>query len=237
MIALRNHYSGEGNTSRRIAVAKKTRDTLHYKSERAMSFSSFLDKLQKMLNIFDEEGEAISETAKVCLLLKKVEHLQLQDAIGALRVRSAIDGITFTECANHLAALVSEIQDQQSSWKISSATTTNRPKHKTNDFRGHQGNSKSGGGGKRKGIYMLDGSVFTGHYDEWTKMSEKDRQTVIDARTKNRGRGNRNHKDKDRQSSEVSTNSIQSRCIRTKLDDLSRSLSAIKTNTDDKGND
>jgi hypothetical protein len=86
MIALRNHYSGEANTSRRIAVAKKTRDTLHYKSERAMSFSSFLDKLQKMFNIFDEEGEAISKTAKVCLLLKKVEHPQLQDAIGALRV-------------------------------------------------------------------------------------------------------------------------------------------------------
>jgi hypothetical protein len=234
MIALRNHYSGEGNTSRRIAVAEKTRDTLHYKSERAMSFSSFLDKLQKMFNIFDEEGEAISETAKVRLLLKKVEHPQLQDAIGALRVRSAIDGITFTECANHLAALVSEIPDQQSSRKISSAATTNRPKFKTNDYKGRQGNYKSGGGGKRKGIYMPDGSVFTGHYDEWTKMSEKDRQTVIDARTKNRGRGNRNHKDKDRNSSEVSTNSIQS--IRTTLDDLSRSLSAIKTKSDDDGN-
>ena len=70
-----------------------------------------------MFNIFDEEGEAISKTAKVCLLLKKVEHPQLQDAIGALRVRSAIDGITF-ECADHLAALVSEIPDQQSSHKI-----------------------------------------------------------------------------------------------------------------------
>jgi hypothetical protein len=174
MIALCNHYSGEGNTSRRIAVAEKTRDTLHYKSERAMSFSSFLDKLQKMFNIFEEEGDAISETAKVRLLLKKVEHPQLQDAIGALRVRSAIDGITFTECANHLAALVSEIPDQQSSRQISSAATTNRPKHKTNDYRGRRGNNKGGGGGKRKGIYMPDGSVFIGHYDEWTKMSEKD---------------------------------------------------------------
>ena len=55
------------------------------------------------------------------LLLKKVEHPQLQDAIGALRVRSAIDGITlFTECANHLAALVSELPDQQSARKLSS---------------------------------------------------------------------------------------------------------------------
>jgi hypothetical protein len=29
MAALRNHYSGEGNTSRRIAAAEKLRDTLH----------------------------------------------------------------------------------------------------------------------------------------------------------------------------------------------------------------
>ena len=86
MIALRNHYSGEGNISRRIAIAERTRDTLHYKSERAaMSFSSsFLDKLQKMavFNIFEEENDEITEPAKVRMLLKKVEHPQLQDAIG-----------------------------------------------------------------------------------------------------------------------------------------------------------
>jgi hypothetical protein len=83
MIALCNHYSGEGNTSRRIAIAERTRDTLHYKSERAMSFSSFLNKLQVMFNIFEEESEEITEPAKVRMLLKKVEHPQLQDAIGA----------------------------------------------------------------------------------------------------------------------------------------------------------
>jgi hypothetical protein len=76
MIVLRNHYSGEGNTSRRIAIAERTRDTLFYKSERSLSFSSFLDKIQKMFNIFDEENESISEAAKVRLLLKKIEHPQ-----------------------------------------------------------------------------------------------------------------------------------------------------------------
>ena len=65
MDALRKHYSGEGKTSRRIAVAERIRDTLHYKNERAMSFSAFLDKMQKMFNIFEEEDEVISEQAKV----------------------------------------------------------------------------------------------------------------------------------------------------------------------------
>lgn len=153
MKALRNHYSGEGNTSRRIAIAERTRDTLHYKSERAMSFSSFLDKLQKMFNIFVEENEEISEPAKVRMLLKKVEHPQLQDAIGALRVRSAIEGITFTECANHLAALVSELPDQQSARKIARTGSSERPKKKgsTPRIRGG-GTSESGAANERASI-------------------------------------------------------------------------------------
>ena len=40
MKALRDHYSGEGNTSRRIAVAERIRDTLHYKNERAMPLTN-----------------------------------------------------------------------------------------------------------------------------------------------------------------------------------------------------
>jgi hypothetical protein len=74
MQALRNHYSGEGNTSRRIAVAERLRDLLHYKNEKSLQFSTFLDKLQKMFNIFEEEKEEITEQAKVRMLLKKVEH-------------------------------------------------------------------------------------------------------------------------------------------------------------------
>ena len=84
MNALRQHYSGEGNTSCHIADAERLRDTLHYKRERALPFSTFLDKMQKMFNIFDKENEVNSEQTKVRLLLKKVEHPQLQDAVFAL---------------------------------------------------------------------------------------------------------------------------------------------------------
>jgi hypothetical protein len=121
--ALRNHYSGEGNTSRRIAVAERLRDSLHYENEKSLQFSTFLDKLQKMFNIFEEEKEEITEQAKVRLLLKKVEHPQLQDAVGALRVRAQTDGITFTECANHLSAIVLELPDHQVSHKVSATDT------------------------------------------------------------------------------------------------------------------
>jgi hypothetical protein len=50
-----------------------------------MSFSTFLNKMQKMFNIFEEENEPISEQAKVRMLLIKVVHTQLQDAVNAVR--------------------------------------------------------------------------------------------------------------------------------------------------------
>ena len=77
MEALRNHYGGEGNASRRITTAEKLRETLHYKSEKSMPFSTFLDRMQKMFNIFQEEGEELSENAKVRELLKRVQNNHL----------------------------------------------------------------------------------------------------------------------------------------------------------------
>ena len=185
MEALRRHYSGEGNTSRRIAAAERIRDTLHYKNERAMSFSTFLDKMQKMFNIFEEENEPISEQVKVRILLRKVEHPQLQDAVNALRVRASMSGSTFTECANHLSAQVSELPDSQSSRKISAAATNNSKDPKR--IRG--GGAKDGG--KRKGIYMPDGSVWTGYYSDWATMSNDDKQVVLETRNKNKGKHQR----------------------------------------------
>lgn len=50
-IALRRHYAGEGNTSRRIADAKRIQSSLHYKTERALPFGKFLESLQRMFAI------------------------------------------------------------------------------------------------------------------------------------------------------------------------------------------
>ena len=48
MQALHNHYQGEGNASPRIATTEKLKETLHYKSERSLTFTPFLDRMQKM---------------------------------------------------------------------------------------------------------------------------------------------------------------------------------------------
>ena len=43
MLAFREHHQGEGNASRCIALAKCMRENLHYKNERSLAFSIFLD--------------------------------------------------------------------------------------------------------------------------------------------------------------------------------------------------
>ena len=90
MIVLRAHYSGEGTTTRRITQAEGYRDNLYYKHEKLLSFSSFLDKLQKMFNMFEEEGEAVTEQAKVRMPLKKIQHPALQNAVSAFSDSSSV---------------------------------------------------------------------------------------------------------------------------------------------------
>lgn len=85
-----------------------------------------------MFNTFKKEGEEITEPAKVRMLLEKVEHPQLQNAVSTSRIRAQMDDPSFTDCANHLSSVVSELPDYQSNRKIS-ATDTNK-KQKLNTF-------------------------------------------------------------------------------------------------------
>ena len=150
MEALRNHYGGEGNASRCIATAEKLCETLHYKSERSMPFSTFLDRMQKMFNIFQEEGEELTENAKVRELLKRVQNNQLQDTVEALRVRLDLDGILYTEAANHLTSAVSELPKYLLARRVSSLKC----------IRG-VGSEKGKNKFKRDSIYADDGAIFT----------------------------------------------------------------------------
>ena len=71
MKRLRSHFSGEGNATRRIAVAERLRDSLFYKNERSLTFELFCNKAQRMFNIFKQQNEPMTEEAKVRFILKK----------------------------------------------------------------------------------------------------------------------------------------------------------------------
>ena len=167
ILELCRHYEGEGNQSRRIASTDKYRETLHYKSECAMPWETFLDRMQKMFNIYKEEGEEMTENAKLRELFKRTKHPQLTESVKALEVRYDMDGIPYTQAANHLTAAVSKLLDYQMSRQVSNIKTTGTGGNKQGRIR-HDRNS----------IYATDSTIWTGHYDERATMKDADKEKV-----------------------------------------------------------
>ena len=167
ILELRRHYEGKGNQSRRIASADKYHETLHYKSERAMPWETFLDRMQKMFNIYKEEGEEMTENAKLRELFKRTKHPQLTESVKALEVCYNMDGLTYTQAANHLTAAVSKLPDYQMAHRVSNVKTT-----------GTGGNKQGRIRCNRNSIYATDGTIWTGHYDKWATMKDADKEKV-----------------------------------------------------------
>ena len=165
------------------------REGLHYKNERSLVFSIFLDQMQKMFNIYEEEGEEFTENAKLCELFKRVQHPQLQDTIKALKVRFDMEGITYTQVAYHLTAAVSELPEYHLTWKVS-VSSSGTPRIRGSGGNNHNSNIKRKGRmqAPNKGILMSDGSVFTGYYPNWSELSKEDKQRVGFTKQEEEGR-------------------------------------------------
>jgi hypothetical protein len=187
MIALRNHYAGEGNSTRRISDANRIRTSLHYKSERSLPFGKFLDSLQRMFTIFQEEGEPLTERAKVDELLTKVQHPGLTAAIAHLRYQLNTTGVTFTIAANHLNSTISQTPDYQMARRINSTSSSNRSGRS-----GGRGGNNSGRGGRHgRGSGRARGPNrptpnASGFYSaaDWNKLSFEERDKIRKDRDK-----------------------------------------------------
>ena len=151
-----------------------------------MPWETFLDQMQKMFNIYKEEGEEMTENAKLWELFKHTKHTQLTESVKALEVRYDMDGLTYTQVANHLTATVSKLPDCQMARCVSNVKTT-------------------GGGGNKQGcvrcdgnsIYATDSTIWTGHYDKWATMKDVDKEKVTAERErKKKARGGKGSKSK-----------------------------------------
>ena len=154
--ALRNHFDGEGNTSRRIAEAERLRDNLIYKSERSLPFTQFLSRLQHMFTLFEKENEPYTEAAMIRALFSKVQHPDLQRTVDALKVQMTMGTVlTFTTAANHLASALSEISTTDG--RRASAVVIPRSSM----------------------IYDSSGKINTGHHENWYSLTREERDAVI----------------------------------------------------------
>ena len=77
-----------------------------------------------MFNIYKEEGEEMTENAKLWELFKRTKHTQLTESMKAFEVRYDMDGLTNTQAANHLTAAVSKLPDYQMAHSVSNVKTT-----------------------------------------------------------------------------------------------------------------
>ena len=164
-IELRRHFQGEGNASRRIAIAERMEQTLHYRNERAMAFEVFLSKVQRMYNIFSQQNEPRTEDAKVRFLLKKTQCPGLSDAVAALKTCLSTEPpgtITFAVASNHLATCVSDLPDY-----VAKNRTISAVKLAPND-----------------GIRKPDGTIHTGFYPNWRSLTKEQKDQVAAERKK-----------------------------------------------------
>jgi hypothetical protein len=200
ILALKAHFQGEGNASRRIAEADNMRENLHYKSERAFRFQAFLDKLQSMFTIYKEEGEEFTEEAKVRSLLDKTRHRDLQATINAVRLDQQANGASFTRAADFIAGEVSRLPEAQnlnssrrntSQYQVQNGAGRGRGRG-NNGGRGrgrganHGGRGRGGRGG-RGGRSGRGGRITTGNArwrDDWYDLSETERANIRSERNR-----------------------------------------------------
>ena len=184
--SIQDYFSGEGNSNRRLAVADNLRDTLHYKSERAMKFATFLTKVEEMCNIYESAGEkwAWDDEKKIRWLWPRIQSQQLasqRDALKAQRLTN--DDLSYKTIVNSLATDVAELPENLSMRGRSiSATLTYDPDK-----------------GPSSGIYKPDGTIHTGWYENFNKLSKAEIDEVKKARGKTPGNSKKQGKKDKRQ--------------------------------------
>ena len=146
--------------------------------------------MQKIFHIYEEEGEEFTENAKLRELFKQVQHPQLHDTVKALKVSFHMEGITYTQAANHLTAAGSELPEYDLTHKVS-ASSSGTPRIRGSGGSSHNSNIKRKGGMQvpNKDILMSDGSVFTGYCPNWSELSKEEKQRVLDSRNKKKKGG------------------------------------------------
>ena len=113
-------------------------------------------------------------------------HPQLQDTVKALKVHFDMEGLTYTQAANHLTAAVSELPEFHSTRWVAAA----RIRGGSADTGTHNKyNNSAGKGAPESGIHTVDGKIFMGFYKHRRTLTDDEKQHVIEERKR---KGNKN---------------------------------------------
>lgn len=139
---LRAYYGGRGNQTRQVSRADTLNKSLHYRGERSMRFEDFSSHMREMFNIYDLQGEPLTEAAKVRTLLQRIQCPHMLGTVNAIQTKIDIEGeVPYLSVLNMLSAAAAKTPDAALSRKVSQVDRKfkDRPKKKFN--RGGKGKS------------------------------------------------------------------------------------------------
>jgi hypothetical protein len=207
MAALRSHFRGAGNQSRRITSAQGLHATLHYKNERAMKFTDFISKVKEMFDIYQDCGEPQTESAKLRFLWDKVDSATLQIPIEVIKADLSRDSTswTFVTSCDHLASQI---------------PLDGKPKVK------FAASAIDSGKAAEKSNIMKDGKIFTGTFpgNEWFDLLTKDERDKVSAERRKVGKSNFGKRGKPRHDRKV-------KALEKKLKASKKTISSMKRAT------
>jgi hypothetical protein len=207
MIALRSHFRGAGNQSRRISSAQGLHATLHYKNERAMKFTDFITKVKEMFDIYQDCGEPQTESAKLRFLWDKVDSAYLQIPMEVIKAALSHDSNswTFVTACDHLASQIA---------------VDGKPKVK------FAASAIDSGKAADKSNIMKDGKIFTGSYpgNEWFDVLTKDERDKVMAERRKSGKPNSSKNSKKNDNRKV-------QALEKKLQKSKKTISSLKRAT------
>jgi hypothetical protein len=192
IMALRDHYGGEGNMSRRLADADLLYKTLHYKSEKSLTFEKFLDRAQEMFNIYEENSQPIYDDQKIRWLLTKVQNSSLQSTIESIRVdKRRHRDLSYITACNDLAAAISELgENKVINRTISSSNTKDKTTYSKSKGTGKYGKKTHiTSKGKQVSFSGDEGKYGYVSPQDWKKLSYDQRAKLREERDKRGFRG------------------------------------------------
>jgi hypothetical protein len=175
MAALRAHYKGHGNKAKLKAEADGLRSTLHYKTEKALSFDAYLQRVEKMIQLYAQAGLPMAPEAQIDFLLDNIQCPTLASTVATVKSHLTVNpaSFTLTSAYNHISGEVKRVNVPVKRG-ISGALTNV----------GNQGPGNGNAQGKSNGTDMMPPK-------EWYALSAKERAEITNKRrNKGGGRGN-----------------------------------------------
>jgi hypothetical protein len=73
MEALREHYEGAGEISKRVTVAQATLSNTNYRNQYTYTFERFATRMKTAFTVLEKHGEPYAETAKVRMFCDQIQ--------------------------------------------------------------------------------------------------------------------------------------------------------------------